>query len=86
LKRSQWTRRHHEIALVLCRFYINSKEAKTALKLVNQLLDSAKLSAIGRKYFLEAKQLEINVHELLGNEEFARVKEENLLRVVRNER
>jgi hypothetical protein len=49
--------------------------------MVNQLLDSARHSFIGRKYLLDAKELEIEVHKHLGNHELAATKLFNLKRV-----
>ena len=80
-KRSQWARRHHEMAIALTKYNIKISDGKEALLWVGLLLESAKVSTIGQAYLMEAKEIEIKVHELIGNFELAQTKLHNLKKV-----
>jgi hypothetical protein len=80
-KRALWTRRHHEMALALSQYYLGLNAFKDVLQLLSQLMESAKITSIGKRYLLEAKQLEIELHQSMGNFELVQNKILNLKKI-----
>jgi len=80
-KRSQWTRRHYEMAIALARYSLHTSEYKAVLLLLRQVMESAKTSTIGKRYLLEAKHIEIEVHQKMGNLDVVQNKRTNLEKI-----
>jgi hypothetical protein len=80
-KRSQWTRRHYEMAIALARYTLFTSDYKTVILLLRQVMESAKSSSIGKRYLLEARQIEIEVHQKMGNFDVVESKVKNLIKM-----
>lgn len=71
------------MAICLTKYYLKIAQTDEARIWLHLLLESAKYSAIGKKYLLEAKALEIELHSQLGNFDLVESKTVNLKKVTK---